>query len=75
MVELKTPDEIARMRVTGRFVAEILTEVIELAEVGVNLLELEQHARELIHRRGATSCYWDYAPSFGRGPFRNVLCL
>jgi methionyl aminopeptidase len=41
----------------------------------MNLLELEHHARDLVAARGATSCYWDYAPSFGRGPFRNVICL
>ncbi|WP_433575158.1 type I methionyl aminopeptidase [Nocardia brasiliensis] len=75
MVELKTPDEIARMRVTGQFVAEVLAELRVLAEVGVNLLELEAHVRERIRRRGAQSCYWDYAPSFGRGPFRNTVCL
>jgi len=34
-----------------------------------------QNARKLIADRGAESCYWDYAPSFGRGPFRNVICL
>ncbi|KIA61222.1 type I methionyl aminopeptidase [Nocardia vulneris] len=75
MVELKTPDEIARMRVTGQFVAEVLAELRVLAKVGVNLLELEAHVRERIARRGAQSCYWDYAPSFGRGPFRNTVCL
>ncbi|MEU0869894.1 type I methionyl aminopeptidase [Nocardia brasiliensis] len=75
MVELKTPDEIARMRVTGQFVAEVLAELRVLAEIGVNLLELEAHVRERIRRRGAQSCYWDYAPSFGRGPFRNTVCL
>ncbi|MBF6125891.1 type I methionyl aminopeptidase [Nocardia brasiliensis] len=75
MVELKTPDEIARMRVTGQFVAEVLAELRGLAETGVNLLELEAHVRERIRRRGAQSCYWDYAPSFGRGPFRNTVCL
>ncbi|HMH92564.1 MAG TPA: type I methionyl aminopeptidase [Streptosporangiaceae bacterium] len=31
--------------------------------------------RTRIRRRGAESCYWDYAPSFGNGPFRNVICL
>lgn len=75
MIELKTPAEIERMQVTGRFVAEILTEVGRIADVGVNLLDLEHHVRDMIARRGAESCYWDYAPSFGRGPFRNVLCL
>ncbi|MGO1052300.1 type I methionyl aminopeptidase [Crossiella sp. CA198] len=75
MIELKSSAEIERMRTTGRFVAQILTEVGELAQVGVNLLELEQHVRGRIRDRGAQSCYWDYAPSFGNGPFRNVICL
>lgn len=75
MIELKTPAEIQRMHVAGRFVAEVLSEVCELAAVGVNLLDLEHHARAMIKRRGAESCYWDYAPSFGNGPFRNVICL
>jgi methionyl aminopeptidase len=75
VIELKTPAEIDRMHVAGRFVAEVLSEVGRLADVGVNLLDLEHHARGMIARRGAESCYWDYAPSFGRGPFRNVLCL
>ncbi|BDU07111.1 type I methionyl aminopeptidase [Nocardia cyriacigeorgica] len=75
MVELKSPEEIERMAVTGRFVAETLAELRERAAVGVNLLELEAVVRERIRQRGAQSCYWDYAPSFGRGPFRNTVCL
>ncbi|QUH05626.1 type I methionyl aminopeptidase [Saccharopolyspora erythraea] len=75
MIELKSPAEIERMRTTGQFVAQILSELGELADVGVNLLDLEHHARSLIRQRGAQSCYWDYAPSFGKGPFRNVICL
>ena len=75
MIELKTPAEIQRMQVAGRFVAEVLSEVGRLADVGVNLMDLEHHVRGMITQRGAKSCYWDYAPSFGRGPFRNVICL
>ncbi|MEU2037266.1 type I methionyl aminopeptidase [Nocardia niwae] len=75
MVELKSSAEIARMRVAGRFVADVLAELRARARVGVNLLDLEAHVRERIRERGAQSCYWDYAPSFGRGPFRNTVCL
>ncbi|MEV6217566.1 type I methionyl aminopeptidase [Nocardia sp. NPDC051833] len=75
MVELKTPAEIELMRVTGAFVADVLAGVHAKAAVGVNLLELEEYVRERIRERGAVSCYWDYAPSFGRGPFRNTVCL
>jgi methionyl aminopeptidase len=75
VIELKTGAEIEKMRTTGQFVAQVLTELGTLATIGVNLLDLEHHARDMIKRRGAQSCYWDYDPSFGRGPFRNVVCL
>jgi methionyl aminopeptidase len=75
VIELKTDAEIEKMRTTGRFVAQVLTELGALADIGVNLLDLEYHARDMVKRRGAQSCYWDYAPSFGRGPFRNVVCI
>jgi methionyl aminopeptidase len=75
VIELKTADEVDKMAVTGEFVAQTLATLSMEARPGVNLMQLEHHARELIADRGATSCYWDYAPSFGRGPFRNVICL
>ncbi|AZG43754.1 type I methionyl aminopeptidase [Gordonia insulae] len=75
MIELKSAAEVASMRVTGAFIAELLDDLSGRAKVGVNLLDLELRARDLITRRGAVSCYWDYSPSFGRGPFRNVICL
>lgn len=75
MVELKTPQEIEKMRVTGAFIAGLLDDLGTRAQVGTNLLDLEHRARQLIQERGAESCYWDYDPSFGRGPFRNVICL
>ncbi|HIW63989.1 MAG TPA: type I methionyl aminopeptidase [Candidatus Stackebrandtia excrementipullorum] len=74
MIELKTANEIERMQPAGRLVAAILTELTAVADVGVNLLDLEHRARELVRDNNATSCYWDYAPSFGNGPFRNVVC-
>lgn len=75
MLELKTPHEIEAMHTTGAFIADLLEDLHSRAAVGVNLLDLEYRARQLIEDRGAVSCYWDYAPSFGRGPFRNVICL
>ena len=68
MIELKTAEEINKMAVTGEFVAETLATLSIEAQPGVNLMQLEHHARALITDRGAKSCYWDYAPSFGRGP-------
>ncbi len=75
MIELKTPSEIARMREAGRLVGSILTDLATMVSPGRNLLELEARCRELIAAGGGVSCYWDYAPSFGNGPFRNTVCL
>ena len=68
MIELKTADEINKMAVTGEFVAQTLATLSAEAHPGVNLMQLEHHARTLIADRGATSCYWDYAPSFVAAP-------
>ena len=75
MIELKTPAAIEKMAVTGRFIAETLAALSDMAEPGLELMELEYEARRRVEQRGAASCYWDYAPSFGSGPFRNVICL
>jgi methionyl aminopeptidase len=74
VIELRTPAEIEQMRPAGRFVAEVLTRLAEAAAVGVNLLELDQLAHDMIRQRGAESCYIDYHPSFGAMPFGKVLC-
>ena len=62
------------MRPAGRFVADVLTELATHVRPGVNLLELDRVAHEMIKARGATSCYIDYHPSFGAMPFGKVLC-
>ncbi|WP_030482560.1 type I methionyl aminopeptidase [Nocardioides aequoreus] len=74
MIELRTPTEIEQMRPAGRFVGEVLTALVEKADVGVNLLELDELAHRMIKERGAESCYIDYHPSFGAMPFGKVLC-
>ncbi|MGO4594118.1 type I methionyl aminopeptidase [Leifsonia sp. 2TAF2] len=74
MIELRTPAEIEQMRPAGRFVADVLKQTAAAAHVGVNLLELDALAHDLIRQRGAASCYLDYHPSFGASPFGKVIC-
>jgi methionyl aminopeptidase len=62
------------MRAAGRFAASVLTATAAAAEVGVNLLELDALAHDLIRAEGAESCYIDYHPSFGGSPFGRVIC-
>ncbi|MGK9147365.1 type I methionyl aminopeptidase [Plantibacter flavus] len=74
MIELRTPSEIEQMRPAGRFVAEVLSRLVDEAAVGVNLLQLDRIAHDMIRARRAESCYVDYHPSFGASPFGKVLC-
>ncbi|MCM6764376.1 type I methionyl aminopeptidase [Rathayibacter sp. ZW T2_19] len=74
MIELRTPAEIEEMRPAGRFVAEVLQATVAAAGVGVNLLELDRLAHDMIRKAGAESCYIDYHPSFGASPFGKVIC-
>ena len=74
MIELRTPTQIEQMKPAGRFVADVLLALQEKADVGVNLLELDELAHQMIKDRGAESCYIDYHPSFGASPFGKVLC-
>ena len=74
VIELRTPTQIEQMRPAGRFVASVITALSEKADVGVNLLELDAFAHEMIRDAGAESCYIDYHPSFGASPFGKVLC-
>ncbi|VXC41164.1 type I methionyl aminopeptidase [Aeromicrobium sp. 9AM] len=74
MIELLTPTQVDEMRPAGRFVASVLTALSEAADVGVDLLDLDALAHQMIRDRGAESCYIDYHPSFGAMPFGKVLC-
>src|SRR4029079_6810795 len=51
-----------------------ITALVETADVGVNLLELDALAHRMIRESGAEACYIDYHPSFGAAPFGKVLC-
>ena len=74
MIEFRTPTQIEEMRPAGRFVASVITALAAKADVGVNLLELDELAHQMIREQGAESCYIDYHPSFGASPFGKVLC-
>jgi len=74
MIEILDPSELPRARQAGALVARILQTLRSRCEVGTNLLDIDRWAREMITEAGAQSCYVDYAPSFGRGPFGHYIC-
>ncbi|EXF24710.1 methionine aminopeptidase [Nesterenkonia sp. AN1] len=74
MIEILNPAGVARGRVTGALVADILQTMKRRAVVGTNLLEINAWTKEMIFEARATSCYVAYEPSFGRGPFGHYIC-
>ncbi|MET8912108.1 type I methionyl aminopeptidase [Micromonospora sp. NPDC004551] len=74
MIEILDPTELPRARAAGSLVAHILQTLRGRCEVGTNLLDIDRWARSMIVEAGAQSCYVDYEPSFGRGPFGHYIC-
>ncbi|MET4060353.1 methionyl aminopeptidase [Arthrobacter sp. UYP6] len=74
MIEILNPAEVAKARETGALVADILQSLKSRAAVGTNLLDIDRWAAAMITEAGAQSCYVDYEPSFGRGPFGHYIC-
>ena len=74
MIEILSQAELARARETGALVAHILQTLKTRSTVGTNLLDIDRWAQAMIADAGAQSCYVDYAPSFGRGPFGHYIC-
>jgi methionyl aminopeptidase len=74
MIEILEPAQLPRARDTGALVAHILQTLKGRSTVGTNLLDIDEWAHAMIIEAGAESCYVDYAPPFGRGPFGHYIC-
>lgn len=74
MIQLLNASEVTRARETGALVAETLQTLKARSTAGTNLLDIDQWAQSMIRDAGASSCYVDYAPSFGSGPFGHYIC-
>jgi methionyl aminopeptidase len=74
MIEILNPAQLLRARDTGALVADILQALRRRTTVGTSLLDIDGWARTMIVEAGAQSCYVDYEPSFGRGPFGHYVC-
>ncbi|MBV8931823.1 MAG: type I methionyl aminopeptidase [Kutzneria sp.] len=74
MIELKTADEVATMRESGRVVAKALAATREGAKVGTSLRELDQIAAAVISDAGAKPSFLHYHPSWAPSPYPGVIC-
>jgi methionyl aminopeptidase len=74
MIEIFSRVDLERAKASGRFIGTTLQSLKGRVKVGTNLLEIDQWTKELIAKAGAISCYVDYDPSFGDGPFGYYIC-
>jgi len=60
MIIVKTPDELARMRASGRLAARVLATLAQAVAPGMTTCELDRLAAELIRAQGARSAFLGY---------------
>jgi methionyl aminopeptidase len=73
MIELKSRDEISRMRAASAVVAEVLTTLRDHAKPGVSTGELDAIAEDLTRKRGAKPAFKGYVVQ-GR-TFHHSVCI
>jgi len=60
VIEIKRPEEIGRMRRSGRVAAQVLAAVREHVKPGITTQELDDVAKEMIRKLGARSAFLNY---------------
>lgn len=75
MIHLKSESEIEILEQSGKILSDILKILEKKADVGVNLLELEQMARKLSKDAGARPSFLGYQPEGAERPYPAALCL
>lgn len=73
-VKIKTPDEIAKMRIAGRLAAEVLDFIAPQVRPGITTGELDRLCHDhILHVQDATPAPLNYAPP-GYRPFPKSIC-
>lgn len=74
MIILKTTEEIAKMKVAGQVVAQILTILEKRIIPGITTGELNAIAEEEARQRGAQPVFRNYPNPYGGRPFPGSIC-
>lgn len=75
MISIKSKEEIAILREGGKRHAHILAELIKIVSPGLDVVELENRARDLIKEGGDTSAFLGYKPYGAKRPYPATLCV
>ncbi len=75
MIILKSADEIERMRIAGRVLAEVLNKLKEIIQPGITTMELEKVAEREILRNGGEPTFKGYKRFANDFPFPSCICV
>lgn len=71
---MKSPEQIEKMRETGRVVARALQAMQDASAVGVTLKEIDAVGAGVLADAGATSPFLNYHPDWAPTPFPGSIC-
>ena len=75
MVTLKRPEEVEKMRASGRIVAEILERIRKQLEPGIRTQDIDAIAVEILKQHGATSPFLNKPHHHGGPSFPASTCV
>lgn len=75
MIFIKTPEEIANMRIAGKRHAQVLKQVAQRVVPGISTGELDRYAEELVRAYGDIPAFKGYTPDGADFPFPGTLCI
>jgi len=75
MIILKSADEIEKMRIAGRVLAEVLNKLKEIIKPGITTMELEKVAEKEILRNGGEPTFKGYKRFANDFPFPGCICV
>ena len=74
-VSIKTPDDIAKMRIAGRLAAEVLEMIEEHVQIGVTTDERNTICHDyIVNVQDAIPACLGYGAAPGRPAFQHVIC-
>ena len=74
MIILKSPQEIEKIRISGRLVGEALNYISKMVKPGITTMELNEEAEHYIISRGAKLAFKGYRRGHNEPPFPAGLC-
>ena len=75
MVRIKTPEDIATLKVAGNHLAQVLTYVGSFVRPGISTEELNEKAEEKMKELGDTPAFLGYTPEWAHEAYPAALCV